>query len=195
METVKGLVRFYHTIDMYHELSNYHVAPFIDAYGHVWQTVEHYYQAQKFHHVPSYYHLIRFADSPAKAYLLGNLDASNQLLGSQPVYEGSLYSVTQEVMRHAHFRVREDWDLVKISVMYDGMVFKFTQNPQLMWKLLSTKQHTLEQGSPIHDFWGLGADGNGANWTGYLLEMLRQNAQKETRNEMRKARSTQRMKL
>lgn len=157
----------------YEELSNYYVAPFTDANGLNWQTVEHYYQAHKFEHIPDYFHLIRFADCPKKAYYLGQLDPCDPIIGQELVHEGAKYSVNAEIMRHAHFRMREEWDLVKVSIMNDAIMYKFTQNPHLMWKLLATENRKIKIITPVDFYWGVGSDGDGLNWAGYLLEKLR----------------------
>lgn len=168
-----NIVRIFHTVEIYGEFSNYYIAPFTDENGLTWQTVEHYYHAHKFQHIPSYFHLIRFADSPQKAYLLANFDVSNTILGNEPVYEGAAYTVNTEIMRHCHLRKREDWELIKISVMHDALSYKFTQHARLMWKLLATQDRKIEYVTPIDNFWGVGANGTGHNWIGYLLEKMR----------------------
>ncbi len=157
----------------FEEFSNYYVAPFTDSNGLTWQTVEHYYQAHKFNHIPSYFHLIRFADSPKKAYYLGELDPCDSVIGSELVYDGAKYSVNSEIMRHAHFRMREEWELVKVSIMNDAIMYKFSQNPHLMWKLLATEDRKIHVMTPVDYYWGVGENGDGLNWLGYLLEKLR----------------------
>lgn len=167
------VITFYHSNEPYEEFSNFYTAPFVDRNGLRWETSEAFYQAHKFEHIPSYFHLIRFADHPRKAFLMGRLDVSNDMYGNQKVYEGSRYSVNQEIMRNCHFRMRQDWEFVKLAVMYEALTYKFTQNEHLKQKLLNTKNTCLEEASPIDYFWGSGADGTGSNWLGHLLETLR----------------------
>lgn len=167
------VITFYHSNEPYAEFSNFYPASFVDRHGRHWQTSEAFYQAHKFEHIPSYFHLIRFADHPRKAFLLGRLDPSNPTYGNQNVHEGSKYTVIQEVMRHCHFRMREDWDLVKLAIMYEGLIYKFTQNEYLKHKLLSTGDVQLEEASPTDYYWGTGEDGTGENWLGHLLVTLR----------------------
>lgn len=166
-------IRFYHADEPYAEFSNFHRAPFVDDQGLRWETTEHYYQAHKFAHIPSYFHLIRFADTPRKAFLLGQQDPSHERVGSEHVYEGSKYSVNAEIMRNAHFRMCEEWHIIKLSIMYEALTYKFTQHTGLRTLLLSTGDAMIEEDSPSDSYWGTGADGKGHNWLGHLLMTLR----------------------
>lgn len=168
------IIRFHGIWDDNGEFSNYFNAPFLDSNGYRWETVEHYYQAQKFAHIPSYFHLIRFADNPQKACLLGSFDVSDSRLGNQTVYEGAKYSVNSEILRNAHHRMREDWDLVKLAIMYEALTFKFTQHPSLLRQLLNTGTAEIHYDDPLTAYWGVGFDGKGNNWLGHLLMTLRQ---------------------
>lgn len=168
-----AVVRFYGSSDPYAEFSNFYRAPFTDDEGLLWETTEHFFQAHKFKHVPSYFHLIRFADTPRKAFLMGRQDTSNERVGNQRVYDGSKYTVNAEIMRHAHFRMREEWHLVKLSIMYEALIYKFTQHQDLKNLLLSTGDAKIEEDSPYDSYWGTGADGKGHNWLGHLLMVLR----------------------
>lgn len=155
------------------EFGNSFATPFVDRNGLTWPTVEHYYQAHKFEHIPDYYHLIRFADNPEKAFLLGTQDVTCTTFSDEPVHEGCPHTVHQEVLRHAHIRRRDDWELIKISVMFDAIAYKFTQHHRLMWKLLATQDDPIYYVLPHHSFWGVDHKGNGLNWIGYLLQKLR----------------------
>jgi len=71
--------------------------------------------------------------------------------------------------------LRSDWEDVKISVMWDALMLKFTQHKHLREKLLDTQFKILIEGNNWGDhFWG--ADINtlyGENWLGILLMDLR----------------------
>lgn len=172
------IIRFYSLNERYGEFGNFWYAPFIDSSGLRWETTEAYYQAHKFVHVPSYFHLIRFADTPRKAFLLGRMDVGNREVGDEKVYEGAPYTVNSEILRHAHFRMREDWDFVKLSIMYEALIYKFTQHPRLQEMLINTGDAELQEDSPVDYYWGIGADGSGKNWLGHLLMTLRTELQK-----------------
>lgn len=167
------LIKFYSLKEEYGQFGNFYYAPFIDSKGSRWETTEAYYQAHKFEHIPSYFHLIRFADTPRKAFLLGRMDASNEIVGNEAVYEGSKYTVNAEILRHAHFRIREDWNLIKLSIMYEALTYKFTQHEYLKRLLLNTGDAELQEDSPVDSYWGIGRDGKGENWLGHLLMTLR----------------------
>lgn len=66
-----------------------------------------------------------------------------------------------------------DWDLVSVDVMYDVVLAKFTQHPDLADKLVGTWPHQLVDGNQHGDrFWGT-VDGEGTNWLGFVLMRVR----------------------
>lgn len=113
------------------------------VYGRWWKNVEAAYQAQKTK-VVSEYDSIWLAKTPRIARNLGQ-------------------TVT----------MRPDWDDVKLQVMYECVLAKFTQNHDLRAQLLSTGDEHLIEDSPIDSFWGCGKDGNGANHLGRILMKIR----------------------
>jgi ribA/ribD-fused uncharacterized protein len=51
--------------------------------------------------------------------------------------------------------LREDWSLVQVPVMAQGVWYKFSQNPDIQKKLMLTDPMKLEEGNWWHDnFWG-----------------------------------------
>ena len=51
--------------------------------------------------------------------------------------------------------LREDWEEIKVDVMTDLVLLKFTQNRDLKEKLLKLQYEYLEEGNYWHDnFWG-----------------------------------------
>ncbi len=50
----------------------------------------------------------------------------------------------------------ETWNKNKVQAMYDGVYAKFTQNPELLLKLLSTGEKILIEASPYDRIWGIG---------------------------------------
>ena len=72
-------------------------------------------------------------------------------------------------------KLRADWEEVKVSVMHEILRAKFTQNPDLMKKLLATKQALLVEGNDWQDtFWGFDFNlGYGENMLGQILMKIR----------------------
>jgi ribA/ribD-fused uncharacterized protein len=117
-------ILFYSSTRNYFEFSNFYSSP-IDLDGHIWPTVEHYYQAQK-----STDQLdqkkVREAPTPGKAKRLGR-----------------------------KIRIRPDWDEIKVDVMIRAVRAKFMQHADLRDLLLSTENATLHENSPHDMFWGI----------------------------------------
>ncbi len=75
--------------------------------------------------------------------------------------------------------IREDWEDVKISVMFDLLKVKFASGSLLAEKLLATGDAILEEGNWWGDkYWGT-VLGEGQNWLGNLLMMVRGELRKE----------------
>lgn len=68
---------------------------------------------------------------------------------------------------------RENWDSVRVEMMRSAIEAKFAHNPTLAEKLLATGTARLEEENATDNFWGVGADGTGQNWTGTILMDLR----------------------
>jgi ribA/ribD-fused uncharacterized protein len=69
--------------------------------------------------------------------------------------------------------MHDSWDKIKVEVMYQCCLAKFTQNQDLMDKLMATGDEELIEDSPIDSFWGCGADGQGQNNLGKVLMRVR----------------------
>ncbi len=69
--------------------------------------------------------------------------------------------------------LREDWDSVRVKVMREILVDKFTRNPDLGIRLVETRNSLLIEGNHWNDtFWGVCA-GRGKNHLGKLLMQVR----------------------
>jgi len=69
--------------------------------------------------------------------------------------------------------LRKDWEDIKIDIMYEINVAKFTQNENLKEMLLKTGSAKLVEGNTWHDtFWGV-CNGAGRNELGKILERVR----------------------
>lgn len=105
-------IRFYHSDQVWGEFSNFS-AHSIFLKNIIWQTVEHYYQAQKF----SGSNLeveIHSADSPMQAKEIAHLNKEK--------YDN------------------DKWQEIKEEIMLEALKAKFSQHPQLKKKLIDTKK-------------------------------------------------------
>ena len=71
--------------------------------------------------------------------------------------------------------LRGDWNDVKVDIMEEIVLAKFSQNPKLAQKLIATGDMELMEGNAWHDtFWGVdAATGNGENHLGKILMKVR----------------------
>ena len=77
--------------------------------------------------------------------------------------------------------LRSDWEEVKDKVMYEIVLAKFTQNPDLKEKLLATGNEHLEEGNTWGDTtWGT-VNGIGENRLGRILMKVRKKLQEESK--------------
>lgn len=79
----------------------------------------------------------------------------------------------------------DKWEQVAKEIVYEGNYAKFTQNKDLLEKLLATKGTTLVEASPYDRIWGIGLSEHdedalnrdkwrGLNWLGEILTGLRE---------------------
>jgi len=73
-------------------------------------------------------------------------------------------------------KIRDDWEKIKVYVMYELVLQKFCRHPQLRRKLLETKDQTLVEGNKWGDkFWGVDLETKkGRNMLGKLLMQVRE---------------------
>ena len=137
-------IYFYSQTERYAEFSNF--ARFGVAFdGEWWPTVEHYFQAQKFHDA-DYRARIRRAGKPKDAKTLG---------------------------RTRKIPLRADWEDVKDDIMYRAVRRKFETHEGPRRLLLDTGEETLVENAPMDAYWGCGPDGNGLNKLGRILMRVR----------------------
>ena len=137
-------IYFYAQTDDWSEFSNF--APYGVAMDDVWwRTVEHYFQAQKFHDA-EYRERIRVANKPKDAKALG---------------------MTRQIP------LRDDWEAVKDGVMLDAVRVKFRTHEAPRALLLSTGESMIVENAPMDSYWGCGPDGNGLNKLGRILMQVR----------------------
>ncbi len=138
------MIQFYRTRDPYGFLSNYFVAP-MEIDGLIWQTVEHYYQAQKFPNDSALREQIRTADDSHAA---------------------KKRAWQQEA-------IRDDWETFRDEAMRTALRAKFTQHIELHMALLATGETPLVEHTTRDAYWGDGGDGSGVNRMRDLLGELR----------------------
>lgn len=140
-------IYFYKVDAPYGCFSNFSPHP-IHCRGLDWLTVEHYYQAHKF--VGSQHQelvtLIREAATPELAAALG---------------------------RNPQYQVRSDWEEVKLEVMWEGVLTKFSTHLEIQSVLLATNDELIVEDSPTDYYWGCGLNGDGRNELGKMLMAVR----------------------
>lgn len=137
-------IYFYAQTDPYAEFSNF--APFgVEMDGQWWRTVEHYFQAQKFHDA-AYREKIRKSNRPKDAKALG---------------------MTRKIP------LRTDWEEVKDGLMLDAVRVKFATHAGPRNVLLGTGDEDIVENAPMDYYWGGGQDGTGLNRLGQILMQVR----------------------
>lgn len=150
-------IYFYNQCGIYEGFSNFSShSIFID--GKLWQTLEHYYQAQKFTEDNLIYQIYR-ANLPLQAKNIADNHKDN---------------------------IRNNWDTIKQAVTYKALQHKFNQHDALKELLLNTGLRKIYGYSDKDRYWGNnGNDGDvdagGQNHLGKLIMRLRQKLHEELR--------------
>jgi ribA/ribD-fused uncharacterized protein len=86
-----------------------------------------------------------------------------------------VYSLGQNV------ELREDWEEVKLDVMYKGNYMKFTQN-EILKNMLKNTKGFIYVPSVLFGclFWGSGINLEGKNWNGKILMAVRDSLNNES---------------
>jgi N-glycosidase YbiA len=137
-------IHFYSRSPEYAWLSNFseHAFTLDDAR---WQSVEHYYQSQKFP---------------------GSEIAERIRKAAKPV-------IARKMAQDRSLHPRADWDAVKRNVMRRAAQAKFEQNRVLRERLLATGDEELVHESKHDLYWGRSPDGVGENQLGVILMEVR----------------------
>lgn len=142
------VIYFYKVYEPYGCFSNF--SPHgIFMQGEYWQTVEHYYQANKFLGTKDsiFIPIIKAATTPEKAASLG---------------------------RDRTRKVRPDWEEVKCSIMRQAVLTKFLTHSDIQEILLATGEQLIVEKSLTDYYWGCGLDNTGQNNLGQILMSVRQ---------------------
>jgi len=145
------------------KLGQWNKESFVDNLGIVYNCAEQYMMAHKallFNDLETY-QLIMESDSPREHQRLGRI----------------VKNYNQAV-----------WDANACTIVYQGNLYKFSQNPELYNLLMSTGDRTIVEASPIDCIWGIGlaedlsdeflddrSNWRGTNWLGFTLTNLRNN--------------------
>ena len=141
------------------KIAHWNMQSFRDEKGIEYLCVEQYMMAQK---------AILFKDTETYNKIMKATDPSEH----------------QKIGREIKAFNQKIWDENKEKIVYDGNYFKFTQNPELLAILLSTKGTELVEASPFDEIWGIAMDVDnpditdktkwkGQNLLGKLLTQLR----------------------
>ena len=109
-------------------------------------TVEHAYQWAKFDS-EKIKGVIKNAESPIKAFELGKFYKSER---------------------------KQNWDELKVEVLYEIIKEKVTQHEEVRNALLATSDEEIVEDCPNDDFWGNGSSGKGQNQIGKILMKIRE---------------------
>ncbi|VXB80467.1 conserved hypothetical protein [Flavobacterium sp. 9AF] len=145
MNNAKEEIKFYSELGYYGEFSNFANYP-VRLNGQVWQTAEHYFQAQKFEN-KSYQDKIANALTPMKAAELG---------------------------RSRKEKIKMNWDKKKDNVMYEVIKAKFMQHEELRSLLVGTNNAIIVEHTENDAYWGDGGNGKGKNKLGKILMKVRE---------------------
>ncbi len=165
-------IRFYTKSAAYFEFSNFYEGAPFESDGVYWPTVEHYFQAIKFDN-PEYRELIRSANTPNKAFILGSQKKRGGYAAHWTLNKQDARLLNDLIDQHAHVQIRADWDAHRITAMEKALLAKFSQNRTLRSVLLETGDVEIVEDSPRDWFWGCGKDGKGENMLGKLLMKVR----------------------
>ena len=121
--------------------------------GHVWPSVEHFYQSRKFKHLDRFLITQSVTDLRKIVY-------DDKLLKRLP---------------------RRSFGEEKISIMYAGLKMKLNAHPETKLRLLGTKNAYLLYSNQEEMFWGCGKTEGGGNYLGKILMLLRKEFRFEER--------------
>lgn len=147
-----NVIKFHNKGEPYFEFTNLYDVP-ITIGTVTYKSSEHYFQSQKYTHIPAVQQLILDQPTPEKARESGEFHNGNIL---------------------------PDWEGRKVNVMYEALKAKFQQHPDLREMLKLTGSSRLILHTATDKFWGDGGDGNGDNQLGRLLMKLRDEIQEST---------------
>ena len=107
-----------------------------------------------------YFFLSNFYEAPCRfeGLIFSNSEAAFQSAKTTDVHirqKFTMMSPSESKEMGRKLKLRSDWEQIKDQVMYDVVLSKFTENPDLCQKLLSTGNAEIIEGNVWHDnYWG-----------------------------------------
>ena len=117
-------IRFYKEFGELGYLASYSNYGFFKD-GIFWKTIEHYYQAHKFEDQKIIEKIIN-AETP---------------------------KVASEIGRDRSYPIKENWEEIKVGIMFDAVFAKFMAHPDLAKKLIDTGNEEIIEETVKEDFW------------------------------------------
>lgn len=133
-------IEFYKEFGQLGYLANYANYGFYKN-GIYYKTVEHYYQSEKFNDEQIRMQIINCA-TPKEASLIG---------------------------RDRHNKRKDNFKSIKQEVMLTGVLEKFRQNKEILYKLIETRNEPIIEKTIDEYYWGIGKDNSGENNFGKIL--------------------------
>ena len=137
-------IRFYSESGRHGDFSNFARWPIVFK-GKTWPTSEHCFQAMKFE------------------------DKAVQ----ERIRNAATAQAATDLGRNRKFKIRRRWDQLRDSIMYEIVLAKFTQHPELTRLLLATGEARIIEHTENDSYWGDGGDGSGKNKRGKILMKVR----------------------
>lgn len=134
-------ILFWGTTGKYGIFSNFYPSSFKDENGVLYNCNEQYFMIQK---------LLTF-------------DPDNKLLYDKIIQEKNPKNIKQ-LGRQVKNYYEQTWNKLRYSIMLKGLVFKFSQNPELKQRLLETGNQLLAEASPYDRIWGIGMSASEAKY-------------------------------
>lgn len=123
-----------------------------------------YYFLSNFYNAPVEYNGLKYLNNEAAFHAQKDLSRAKEFACLPP-------NEAKRLGRRVN--LRKAWEDIKIDIMYEINVAKFTQNENLKAMLLKTGSAKLIEGNTWHDtFWGV-CNGEGRNELGKILERVR----------------------
>jgi ribA/ribD-fused uncharacterized protein len=133
METPIAIFFYSQNNDKFGYLSNFYPCSFRDEHGTQFANTEQYYAYWK-----------------CKCFEPDNTALLNSIANE-------IRPMVVKKVAHAILNFDKDvWDRVCVTIMYNALALKFTQNPDLLEKLVKTGTKQLYEASPIDAIWGIG---------------------------------------
>ena len=157
-------------------LNNFDPSPFLDDQNLSFFSVEHYYQVYDFTNIQAH----KFDDF-SKEHFQSAFEEIRSIIFYIRTAETPL--ICKKAARKYEDQFKEIWDKEawqcgrKETIMKKGLIFKFTQNPDLLERLLLTGDSLLIEASNKDPYWG-GMLPDSKNRLGLLLMELRDNYNK-----------------